>query len=68
MDECLWSVTILMVDQRVGEMSNCRQRRVEYRATGVPSARGGIGVGLSDSFPEEPDRSGSPANASSRRV
>jgi hypothetical protein len=32
------AVTVLMVDQRVGEMSSCRQRRVEYRATGVPSA------------------------------
>jgi hypothetical protein len=54
-------VTVLMVDQRVGEMSSCRQRRAEYRAMGVPSARGGNEVGLSGSFPE-PERSGSPAN------
>jgi hypothetical protein len=53
----LWnSVTVLMVDQRVGEMSSCRERRVEYRATGVPSARV---VGLSGSFPE-PERSSAP--------
>ena len=38
---------VLMVDQRAGGMSNCRQRRAEYRATGVPSARGGKDVGLS---------------------
>jgi hypothetical protein len=55
-------VTVLMVDQRVGEMSSCRQRRAEYRATGAPSARGGKEVGLyGTSFPE-PERSGSPAN------
>jgi hypothetical protein len=36
----------LMVDQRVGEMSSCRQRRAEYRATGVPSARGGNAAGM----------------------
>jgi hypothetical protein len=58
----VWTaVTVLMVDQRVGEMSSCRQRRAEYRATGVPSARGGNEVGLSGSFPE-PESSGSPAN------
>jgi hypothetical protein len=58
----VWTaVTVLMVDQRVGEMSSCRQRRSEYRATGVPSARGGKEVGLSGSFPE-PEQSGSPAN------
>jgi hypothetical protein len=58
----VWTaVTVLMVDQRVGEMSSRRQRRAEYRATGVPSARGGNEVGLSGSFPE-PERSGSPAN------
>jgi hypothetical protein len=34
-------VTVLMIDQRFGEMSSCRQRRAEYRATGVPTARGG---------------------------
>jgi hypothetical protein len=38
-------LTVLMVDQRVGEMSSWRQRRGEYRATGVPSARGGNAVG-----------------------
>jgi hypothetical protein len=54
-------VTLLMVDQRVGEMSSCSQRRVEYRATGVPSARGRNELGLSGSFPE-PERSGSPTN------
>ncbi len=58
----VWTaVTVLMVDQRVGEMSSCRQRRAEYRATGVPSARGGNELGLSGSFPE-PESSGSPAN------
>ena len=58
----VWTaVTVLMVDQRVGEMSSCRQRRAEYRATGVSSARGGNEVGLSGSFPE-PESSGSPAN------
>ena len=58
----VWTaVTVLMVDQRVGEMSSCRQRRAEYRATGVPSARGGNDVGLSGSFPES-ESSGSPAN------
>jgi hypothetical protein len=50
-----------MVDQRVGEMISCRQRRAEYRATGVPSTRGGNEVGLSGSF-SEPERSVSPAN------
>ncbi len=42
-------------------MSDWRQRRAEYRATGVPSARGGRDVGLSGSLPES-ERSGSPAN------
>jgi hypothetical protein len=50
-----------MVDQRAGKMSNYRQRRAEYRATGVPSARGGEYIGLSRSLPEL-ERSGSPAN------
>ena len=50
-----------MVDQSAGVMSSCRQRRAEYRATGLPSARGGKDVGLSGSLPE-PERSGSPAN------
>jgi hypothetical protein len=58
----IWTaVTVLIVDQRVGEISSCKQRRAEYRATGVPSARGGNDVGLSGSLPE-PERSGSPAN------
>jgi hypothetical protein len=52
-------LTVLMVDQRVGEMSSWRQRRAEYRATGVPSARGGM---LWDLRQPEPERSGSPAN------
>jgi hypothetical protein len=54
-------VTVLIVDQRVGGISSWRQRRAEYRATGVPSARGGNDVGFSGSFPEL-ERSGSPAN------
>jgi hypothetical protein len=49
-------------DQRVGEMSSCRERRVEYRATGVPSARV---VGLSGSFPE-PERSSAPEKVCTR--
>ena len=58
----IWTaVTVLMVDQSAGVMSSCRQRRAEYRATGLPSARGGKYVGLSGSLPE-PARSGSPAN------
>jgi hypothetical protein len=55
------AATVLMVDQRVGEMSSCGQRRAEYRATGVPSARGGNAMGHSGSFPQ-PERSGEPAN------
>jgi hypothetical protein len=59
------AVTDLMVDQRVGEMSSCRQRRAEYRAeyraAEASSARGGNAVGLSGSFPA-PERSGAPAN------
>jgi hypothetical protein len=43
------AVTLLMVD-RESEMSSCRQRRAEYRATGVPSARGGEEVGPSVAF------------------
>jgi hypothetical protein len=59
----VWTaVTVLLVDQRVGEMNSCRQRRVDYRATGVPSARGGNEVGLSGSFPES-EISGSHANS-----
>jgi hypothetical protein len=59
----VWTaVTILMVDQRVGEVSSCRQRRAQYRAVGVPSTRGGNLVRLSGSFPE-PERNGSPANS-----
>jgi hypothetical protein len=38
--------------ERVGEMSNCRQRSAKYKATGVPSARGGKDVELSGSLPE----------------
>jgi hypothetical protein len=53
-------------EQRAGEISNCRQRSAESRATGVPSARGGKYVGLSASLPE-PERSGSPANGMTRR-
>jgi hypothetical protein len=56
----IWTdVTVLMVDQRVGEISSCRQRRVEYM--GLPSVRGGKDVGLSRSLPE-PEISGSPGN------
>jgi hypothetical protein len=55
------AVTVLMIDQRIGEMSSYRQRRAEYRATDVPSARGKNEVGLSGSFPEH-ERSGSPVN------
>ena len=41
----IWTaVTVLMVDQSAGVMSSCRQRRAEYRATGLPSARGGKDV------------------------
>jgi hypothetical protein len=59
----IWNVvTDLMVDQRVGEMISCRQRRAEYRATGVPSARGGNAGGLSGSLPD-PERSGEPAKS-----
>jgi hypothetical protein len=54
-------MTVLMVDQRAGEMSSCRQRSTEYRATGVLSARGGKDAGLSGSLPD-PERSDSPAN------
>jgi hypothetical protein len=54
-------VIVLMVDQRAGEMSSLRQRRAEYKATGVPRALGGKAVGLSGSLPE-PESSGSPAN------
>jgi hypothetical protein len=50
-----------MVDQNVGDMSSYRRPRAVFRATGVPSARGGKEVGLYGSFPE-PERSGSPAN------
>ncbi len=56
------AVTVSMVDQRVGEMRSCRQRREEYRATGVPRARGGKDVELSGSFPE-PERSGLPTHS-----
>jgi hypothetical protein len=55
-------VTILIVDRRAGDMSNCRQRWVEYRATRVPSVRGGKDEGLSGSLPE-PERNSSPANS-----
>jgi hypothetical protein len=51
------AVTVLMVAYRVGDISSCRHRRTEYRATGVPSSRGGKVVGLSGSLPE-PERSG----------
>jgi hypothetical protein len=31
----IWTaVMVLVVDQRAGEISNCRQRRAEYRETG----------------------------------
>jgi hypothetical protein len=49
----VWTnMTVFMVDQRVGEMSSCRQRRAEYMATGGPSACGGNEVGLYGSSPE----------------
>jgi hypothetical protein len=54
------AVTVLMVAHGVVEISSCRHRRAEYRATEVPSARGGKDVGLSGSLPE-PERSGWPA-------
>ena len=58
----IWTaVTVLMVNQSAGEMSNCRQRSAKYKATGVPSARGGNAVELSGSF-SEPERSSTPAN------
>jgi hypothetical protein len=54
----IWhAVSILLFDQRVGEMSSRKQRRAEQMATGMPSARcGGKEVGLSGRFPE-PERS-----------
>jgi hypothetical protein len=39
-------VTIFMVDQRIGEMSTCIQRKAEYRVVV------GNEVGLSGRFPE----------------
>jgi hypothetical protein len=51
-------LTVLMVDQRVGEMSSWRQRRAEYRRRSLVP-RGGM---LWDLRQPEPERSGSPAN------